>query len=74
MNTTETVKIKHTVELVTELDPSNPIVRRLLALPESKQQMILVETFKDIVATEGWFDDANKDNSYALLRFAKDDE
>lgn len=74
MNTTETVKIKHTVELVTEFDPSNPIVKRILALPEAMQQVLLVETFKGIATQEGWFDDANKDNTYALLRFAEDGE
>ncbi len=74
MNATETVKIKHTIELVTEFDASNPTVRRILALPEAMQQVLLVETFKGIATTEGWFDDANKNNSFAVLRFAEDGE
>jgi hypothetical protein len=74
MNATETVKIKHTVELVTEFDAKNSTVHRFLALPEEMQQVLLAETFKAIATTEGWLDDANKNNSYALLRFAEDGE
>ena len=69
-----TVKIPHTVELVTELDTKHPMALRLLALPPDTMQTLLQSIFISLVKEQGFFDLINKGNSYATLKFAQDCE
>jgi hypothetical protein len=71
---TQTVRIPHTIELVTEFNTAHPTVMRMLALPEGVLQQMLVDTFISLVKSEGFFDHVNDNNKYATLKFAKDVE
>ena len=71
---TQTIKVPHTIELVTEFDTAHPITAHLMALPEGELSRMLVETFVSLVKSEGFFDHVNENNTYATLKFAKDVE
>jgi hypothetical protein len=71
---TQTIRIPHTIELVTEFNTAHPTVMRMLALPEGVLQQMLVDTFISLVKSEGFFDHVNDNNKYATLKFAKDVE
>ena len=71
---TTTIKVPHTIELVTEFDTAHPMTQRIMALPSGVLTELLVNTFIDLVKQEGFLDLANKGNQYATLKFAKDVE
>jgi hypothetical protein len=71
---TQTIKVPHTIELVTEFDAAHPMTARLMALPDGMLTKMLVETFMGVVKQEGFFDHINADNQYAVVKFAKDVE
>ena len=71
---TQTIKVPHTIELVTEFDVAHPMTARLMSLPDGVLSQMLVETFIGVVKQEGFFDHVNENNTYATLKFAKDVE
>ena len=71
---TQTIKVPHTIELVTEFDPAHPMTQRIMALPDGVLAEMLVQTFIDLAKQEGFLDHINKDNQYAVVKFAKDIE
>jgi len=71
---TQTIKVPHTIELVTEFSMAHPITRRLMALPDGVLSSMLVDTFISLMKQEGIMDKLNENNSYAVLKFAKDVE
>ncbi len=70
----QTIRIPHTIELVTEFNTEHPTVQRMLQLPENVLSQLLVDTFISLVKKEGFFDHVNDNNKYATLKFAKDVE
>ena len=74
MQVTQTIRVPHTIELVTEFNTAHPTVQRMLALPEGVLKQMLVDTFVSLVESEGFFDRLNDNNKYATLKFAKDVE
>lgn len=70
----QTVRIPHTIELVTEFNTAHPTVQRMLALPEGVLSQLLVDTFVSVVKSEGFFEHINDNNKYATIKFAKDVE
>jgi hypothetical protein len=71
---TQTIRVPHTIELVTEFNTAHPTVQRMLSLPEGILKQLLVDTFMSLVKSEGFFDHVNDNNKYATLKFAKDVE
>ena len=71
---TQTIKVPHTIELVTEFDAAHPMTARITSLPTAVLSQLMVDTFIAMVKDEGWLDKANEGNSYATLKFAKDVE
>lgn len=70
----QTIKVPHTIELVTEFSTAHPMTHRLMALPEGVLSGMLVDTFISLMKEEGFMDKLNENNSYATLKFAKDVE
>jgi hypothetical protein len=71
---TQTIRVPHTIELVTEFNTAHPTVMRMLALPEGILKQMLVDTFISVMKDEGFMDRLNENNKYATLKFAKDIE
>jgi len=71
---TQTIKVPHTIELVTEFSVAHPMTHRLMALPDGVLSSMLVDTFIGLMKQEGFMDKLNENNSYAVLKFAKDVE
>ena len=71
---TQTIKVPHTIELVTEFSVAHPMTSRLMALPDGVLSKMLVDTFISLMKEEGIMDKLNENNSYAVLKFAKDVE
>ena len=71
---TQTIKVPHTIELVTEFSTAHPMTARLMALPDGVLSGMLVDTFIGLMKEEGFMDKLNENNSYAVLKFAKDVE
>ena len=71
---TQTIRVPHTIELVTEFNTAHPTVMRMLALPEGVLKEMLVQTFISVMKDEGFMDKLNENNKYATLKFAKDVE
>ena len=71
---TQTIKVPHTIELVTEFSAAHPMTARLMTLPEGVLSSMLVDTFISLMKQEGFMDKLNENNSYAVLKFAKDVE
>ena len=71
---TQTIKVPHTIELVTEFSAAHPMTSRLMALPDGVLSSMLVDTFISLMKEEGFMDKLNENNSYAVLKFAKDVE
>jgi hypothetical protein len=69
---TQTIKVPHTIELVTEFDVAHPMTHRLMALPDGVLSTMLVETFMGLMREEGIMDKLNENNTYATLKFAED--
>jgi len=64
-----TIRIPHTVNLVTEIDASHPDAQRLMAL--DNPSAFLAEMFETILINEGWLDAINEGGSYAILKLDK---
>ncbi len=64
--------ITHSLKFVTELDETNEIAQRLLALPKPMQTAMLEQMLKDLVAPalKPIIDELNANNSYATLKVA----
>ena len=60
------VKIPHTVNLVTELDPTHPDSQRLMAL--SNPSAFLSELFKAVLVSEGFLDKINEGGTFAIVK------
>ena len=71
---TQTIKVPHTIELVTEFSTAHPMTARLMTLPEGVLSSMFVDTFICLMKEEGFMDKLNENNSYATLKFAKDVE
>lgn len=71
---TQTIKVPHTIELVTEFDVAHPITARLMQLPDGVLSEMLVQTFVNLMKEEGIMDKLNENNTYATLKFAEDVE
>jgi hypothetical protein len=71
---TTTIKVPHTIELVTEFDTAHPMTQRIMALPSGVLTELLVQTFIDLARKEGFLDHLNEGNAYATVKFAKDVE
>ena len=67
------VKIAHHLKFVTELDETNPIAIRLLALPEVELITMLEDLLYDVVAPRLQYilDEVNEGNTYATLKVAE---
>lgn len=63
------VRIPHTVNLVTELDETNPTAMQLLALPDPSS--FLAEMFESIMISEGFLDKLNAGGSFAFVKLDK---
>ncbi len=61
-----TIRIPHTVNLVTEIDADHPDAQRLLAL--DNPSAFLSELFEAIMVSEGWLDTINAGGSYAFVK------
>jgi hypothetical protein len=70
----KTIKVPHTIELVTEFDAAHPMTQRLMSLPDGVLSNMLVETFISLVQAEGFLDKLNEGNQYATLKLARDVE
>jgi len=71
---TQTIKVPHTIELVTEFDAAHPMTARITSLPNAVLSQLMVDTFIAMVKDEGFFDKVNEGNTYATLKFARDVE
>ena len=71
---TQTIKVPHTVELVTEFDVAHPMTARLMQLPDGVLSEMLVQTFVSLMKEEGIMSKLNENNTYATLKFAEDVE
>ena len=64
------VKIPHTLNLVTELDETNPTAQRLLSLPYEEQVKMLEAMARTLLVTKS-INELNENNSFALLKVAE---
>ena len=71
---TQTIKVPHTIELVTEFDAAHPMTARLMQLPDGVLSEMLVQTFVSLMKEEGIMSKLNENNTYATLKFAEDVE
>ena len=71
---TQTIKVPHTIELVTEFDTAHPMTARLMTLPDGVLSEMLVQTFVSLMKEEGIMNKLNENNTYATLKFAEDVE
>jgi hypothetical protein len=71
---TQTIKVPHTIELVTEFDVAHPMTARLMTLPDGVLSEMLVQTFVSLMKEEGIMNKLNENNTYATLKFAEDVE
>lgn len=60
------VKVPHTVNLVTELDETNPIAQRLLALENPSE--FLAEMFAEFLVSEKVLENINAGGSWAIVK------
>jgi len=63
------ITIPHSVNFVTELDETNPIVQRLLQVAEPSK--FLADMLAELLISEGFIDKLNEGNSYATLKVVK---
>jgi len=63
------ITIPHSVNFVTELDETNPIVQRLLQVVEPSK--FLADMLAQLLISEGFIDKLNEGNSYATLKVVK---
>ena len=62
-------KIYHTLNLVTELDETNPIAQRLIALGD-EAPTFLAKVFEDFLLEENLFEKMNEGNTWAKVVLA----
>lgn len=60
------ITVPHTVNLVTELDETNPTAQRLLALPDPSA--FLADMFAEFLISEGVLEDINAGGSWAIVK------
>lgn len=60
------VSIPHSVNLVTELDPTHPVSQRLMAL--DNPSAFLSELFQSVLVSEGFLDKINAGGTYAFVK------
>jgi hypothetical protein len=67
------VKVKHSLNFVTELDETHPTAIRLLTLPEEMQVPFLERMLKEMLAPriQPALDELNEGNSWAILKVAE---
>lgn len=63
------VTIPHTVNLVTELDETNPTAKRLLSLPDPSA--FLADMFESFLISEGVLDNINEGGTWAIVKLNK---
>lgn len=63
------VKIPHTVNLVTELDETNPTAMQLLSLPDPSA--FLAEMFEHFMISEGLLENINAGGTWAVVKLDK---
>jgi hypothetical protein len=63
------VKIPHTVNLVTELDETNPVAQQLLSLPDPSA--FLAEMFESFMMSEGLLESINAGGTWAIVKLDK---
>ena len=63
------VKIPHTINLVTELDETNPIAQRLLALGDEAPAFV-AKVFEEFLLEERIFETMNAGNTWAKVVLA----
>ena len=63
------VKIAHTLNLATELDETNPIAQRLLALGDEAPDF-LARVFAEFLEEEGILETMNANNTWAKVVLA----
>jgi hypothetical protein len=63
------IKIPHTVNLVTELDETNPVAQQLLALPDPSA--FLAEMFEHFMVSEGLLENINAGGTWAVVKLDK---
>jgi hypothetical protein len=65
------ITLKHSVNLVTEIDEHkmpNDLLSRFLNLSELQMEMLLRETFISALEGEGFLDKINANNSWAIVK------
>jgi hypothetical protein len=66
------IELKHTINLVTEIDEHkmpNHLLTMLVNMPESDLHSMLVNTFISALNSLGTLDKLNEDNQYATLKW-----
>jgi hypothetical protein len=63
------VRIPHSVNLVTELDETNPVAQQLLSLPDPSS--FLAEMFESFMVSEGLLENINAGGSWAIVKLNK---
>lgn len=65
--------IKHSLNFVTELDENDPTAKRLLALPETQQILMLEGLLKEVLLPkiQPTLDEINAGGSWAILKVVK---
>lgn len=63
-------QIKHSLYFITELDENDPSAKKLLALPDEEQVLVLEQMLKDLVAPrlKTILKKLNANNSFATLK------
>lgn len=64
------VKIQHTINLVTELDETNPTAKRIIALGNEAPKF-LADVFADFLTSEKVFEQLNDGNTFAIVKLAE---
>jgi hypothetical protein len=68
------IKLKHSINLVTEIDENkmpDHLLMLLVNLSEVEMETLLRETFINAMEEEGVLEKLNKDNSWATLKLVK---
>ena len=68
-----TVKIKHSLHFITEIDETHPVGKQLLALEKEMQTEMLESMLKELLvpAITPVIDHLNENGSYAILKVAE---
>jgi len=69
-----TYKVVHTVKLVTEFNLNHPSTPGIVSMPPEQLEQICQGAFIGLAKQQGWLEEANESNSWAVLRFAEEGE